>query len=331
MNILPHKSWHVRTKANIARVRKDEAKAAEEEREKKRRIDLAEQEARIEILRKKAKLNKNSDDPDHSSIVHGTTSLVDSGHVNLFQALEEGRDAVKKPNVEHEKEKKDEQEKYEKQIGYLTYLGQDTNEALKKVDWYEEAPDREKLKNEKSEVGLKFKSLHDPLNVIKKYLPDERIELPSGSSTMRLSYEPIMSQVISINKELEIRKKLKKKEKKSKKKSGKKSKKHKSKHKKKSSKKKRDTSSSESDSNNSQGSEEDEAIEALKKQKLEILRQERLKREKEERARAEALLAKVRGDPPPKPKEPERPQIKQKYNSQFNPDLARQNYDDRYQ
>lgn len=251
--------------------------------------------------------------------IFGSTSkaaLPDSGHVNLFQALEEGRDAVKKPNAEHVKEKKDEQEKYEKQIGYLTYLGQDTNEALKKQDWYETRPECDK--NDKTEVGLKFKQYHDPLNIIKKYLPTEKIEATIGNSSMRLRYEPIMTQISSINKELETRKELK---------HSKKSKKHKKHKKKKSSKKRKRDSSS-----NSSETEDDEATQVLKKQKLDILRQERLKREQSERARAEQLMAKLRGDPPkPPPKTtrdvPEQRPVKQKYNSQFNPELARQNYD----
>lgn len=81
-------------------------------------------------------------------------------------------------------------------------------------------------------------------------------------------------------------------------------------------------------------SSEDEQLKSLKKQKLERLRAERLAREKVEREKADKLLAKLRGDQDPEatpvasrtPSQQPRP-VKQKYNSQFNPEIARQNFD----
>ncbi|KYM78982.1 Leukocyte receptor cluster member 1 [Atta colombica] len=253
MNILPKKRWHVRTKENIARVRRDEAKAAEEERIKKERIQKAETEARVELLRHRARSTY-----DGRSTIEGSTNKK-LEHVNFFAELEDGKIDYSRPNAEHEKEKKEEKEKYEKQIGYLTYLGQDTNEATGKKNWYEELPKRLTDTEKDVEIEIKKKTLNDPMIDIKKHSTYKRYK-------------------------------------------DKKYKKKKHKH----SEKKEDRNQSNTN--------------------IEKLRAERLLREQSEKLRTEVLLAKVRGEPMPvvTPEIP-KPAIKQKYNSQFFPEIARQN------
>ncbi|XP_034947530.1 leukocyte receptor cluster member 1 homolog [Chelonus insularis] len=291
MNILPKKRWHVRTRENIARVRRDEAKAAEEERTKKARAQKAETEARIEHLRQQRR--EKYDGRDHD--VPTTSQLTETHeHINFFKDLEEGKIDNHRPNADHEAEIKAEKEKYEKKIGYLTYLGQDTNEATGAKNWYDEIPKRLNDPEPEKEVQEKKKMVNDPINDIKRYL---HIMHSSSSSKAPENFEKTS--------------KKRKLESDSDNDSRRSSKRHK-KDKKKAKKNKKD---------------EREYVESDKPNvNIEKLRAERLLREQKEKLRTEALLAKLRGDPIPiVEKEEPKPAIRQKYNSQFCPDIARQN------
>lgn len=261
------------------------------------------------MLRKRAKDRFNNDEiPDE--IEESTPTSI--GHVNFFAELEDGKVSHHKPNKEHEKEKKDEQEKYEKQIGYLTYLGQDTNEALGKRNWYDVLPEKV---DQKTEVGLAKKLREDPLGLIDKLLKHNKTST-SSSKPREISF--IQSESKSEKEKRKRKCSESSTDERKYKKKCKKSKKHKKKH------KRRRSSSIELN--------DDDSYEIEKKKKLEQLRQERLKREREERLKTEKLLAKLRGDVIEEPKidQTKRIPIKQKYNSQFNPEIAKQNYDDRY-
>ncbi|KAK9502445.1 hypothetical protein O3M35_011224 [Rhynocoris fuscipes] len=166
MNILPHKSWHVRTKANIARVRRDEAKAAEEEKLRQKRIELAEKEARTNLLRERARSKydgRASADSDSCDIQSGAPDK----HINFFEELEKGEANIVKGNRDYEQEKKEEQEKYEKKIGYLTYLGQDTVESTGNISWFNKLPERLTNNKDNTEVNIDKKALIDPINKLK--------------------------------------------------------------------------------------------------------------------------------------------------------------------
>lgn len=89
---------------------------------------------KLNYLRKKARKSEQCETAVHeeqqpeSEQSQGDASKLQ--HINFFQELEDGAEVSVGGNEKYLKEKKEEQEKYEKQIGYLTYLGQDTNEAL---------------------------------------------------------------------------------------------------------------------------------------------------------------------------------------------------------
>jgi hypothetical protein len=55
-------------------------------------------------------------------------------HVNLFEDLEAG-ETTAATNKDNEAEKKKEIEEYEKKVGILTYLGQDSQELTGERSW----------------------------------------------------------------------------------------------------------------------------------------------------------------------------------------------------
>ncbi|CAL1611013.1 unnamed protein product [Knipowitschia caucasica] len=185
MNILPKKSWHVRNKDNVARVRKDEAQAAEEEREAKRRVERAEQEARTEYMRRKARCALDAAGVTRTE-GGGESGGGTSEHLNLFP-LEESSE--KKGNEEYIKDKKDEKEKQERAIGLLVSLGPQPGEEV--TPWYmktsseksEESKESKETKEskesnkrtplseeEREKRQRRLKNLLDPLNDMRKGL-----------------------------------------------------------------------------------------------------------------------------------------------------------------
>ncbi|KAJ6220965.1 hypothetical protein RDWZM_006777 [Blomia tropicalis] len=294
MNILPHKSWHVRTKQNISRVRRDEEKAKQEEETKQRRIKLAEHEARIKLLRSKS--------GEFSSIVRNQIPNneldVNSKHVDLFENFKDHTG----PDGEREAEKKTEQEKWEVKTGIFSYLdGRYKHDSSKSEEWYLQSR-KERYKNDLEKDNSsklkddRLKYRHDPLNEIKAHLSEmKKRELNTNkvesSNRTRLKNE---TKVKSEQTPIVVH-----------------SKKHK---KRKKHKRHRSSSSETSDSDTKRSNNKNELINRL--------RLERLDRERKERLRAQQFLNNSESscslDEPSSLHE-------RKYNSQFNPHIARQN------
>lgn len=297
-------------------------------------------EARIHLLRKRSNPSTSTQTIEANSNHDGADgAVIVSEHVDLFADHEDKQKKIKPMD----EEKKQEQEKYEKQIGYLTYLGQDTNESLGTRSWYNNVPKRD-LKDDRNdngeaiEVGLKVKHLHDPmLQFLKK--PFEVVKSKSGEKNDSINapsavlpdrpiqFEKSSSRCRKRSASSEHKHKKSKIHKRSKDKKEKK-KKHKK------DKRKRKHSTSESCSSNS-----DTELEQLRQQKsqsLQRLREERLQRERAEQDKTKEFLRQkfpsllppeeVKKKPEGNNTQPRMPIMKQKYNSQFNPFLAKQNY-----
>ncbi|ESO97441.1 hypothetical protein LOTGIDRAFT_159473 [Lottia gigantea] len=179
------RNWHVRTKKNIERVRRDEEKAAEEEKEKQRRIALAEQEARTDLLRSRSKnklktCDRNEIEQGSSTDIVPSSTVTQHGNINFFKEIEDG---LRKQgiNEEHAKEKKVEKEKWERSVGLLTYLGKSNIEEQNETPWYlsgrkrkrdeteeEEKRDLKHLKEEKKKTNL------DPLLEMREFVDKKK-------------------------------------------------------------------------------------------------------------------------------------------------------------
>jgi len=341
---LPKKNWHVRTWKNIQRVKRDQKKVAEEEKAKRERGELAEQEARTSYLKQKAVQRREDEGvvPSTSSS-NGTEPLQ---HINFFAELE-AQERTFGVNKDHEVDKKQEREAWEKKLGVLKYLGEGSAEASSEKPWYEKLPDRLVAKSKRPEEAS--------VSVLKKIEPQEKpneVKSSIASAQKMKKIEPqekpneVKSSIASAQKKKSSRRKEKKhkrhrKHKRSRssssssewtsnaedetieEKSKSRKRKKKNTHKKKS-KRRRSASSDSSDK-----SDEIQIIKVEEKIKngaeIEKLRAERLRREQMERTRAEQLLKKVQNGgimPEEKPKDP---LFVPKYSSQFNPELCRQN------
>ncbi|CAO3589615.1 unnamed protein product [Absidia cylindrospora] len=124
MNILPHKSWHVYNKKNIEKVRKDEAKAKEQQDAIDKRVLTADSEARLKLLRQRAAKNQLHGQDEQQLVAK---DLI-TGHIHLFAEAEKAASQ----NEEVVAEKKAEKDKLDKQFTMYLDKGSKDEEA----PWY---------------------------------------------------------------------------------------------------------------------------------------------------------------------------------------------------
>ncbi|KAI0794967.1 hypothetical protein C8Q75DRAFT_748280 [Abortiporus biennis] len=182
LNIAHHKSYHPYRRDNIERVRRDEEEAAKKIAVQEGRMMLADSEARIDLLRQRAGLNKpqrvRSDSEDEVSTAPqpGPSTITTSkGHINFFEDME--RQSLPVTIRTTKKSNETETDK-----GFrLAPSEKDLN------PWYSDKHHEKnrELEDDRKLRDLARKSVHDPLTAINSQLIARSSREESSSSRSR--------------------------------------------------------------------------------------------------------------------------------------------------
>ena len=177
MNILHHKSWHIRNKRNIDRVRRDEAAAAEKEADLQSRHEKANRERTFNALRGKNSSSNNNDNNKNDP----TNSLLPTN------SSSDGR-TENSVNLERQKELIDREEQLKYKLGAIQNLGQ-TDLKRNRPLWYNINPTDDRNGSnydpDKEEKRLNRVLFDDPL----KNIPRESLNSKYTKSGAKLNQE----------------------------------------------------------------------------------------------------------------------------------------------
>ncbi|PPQ98091.1 hypothetical protein CVT26_003261 [Gymnopilus dilepis] len=193
LNIAHHKSYHPYRRDNIERVRRDEEEARLKEEKEEGRMLLADSEARIELLRTRAGLDKaeKKKRPDDDMKAIASTSAIQepvlpttNGHINLFEDLEitamalAAKVSKKKTPVEAEKGVA------------LAPSAKDLNPWYSEKSKNKDSKPVEEGEEERRRREESRKYAHDPLTSITRQLASRTSDPSSSSRSSRTTRPP---------------------------------------------------------------------------------------------------------------------------------------------
>ncbi|ESK93597.1 hypothetical protein Moror_1603 [Moniliophthora roreri MCA 2997] len=172
LNIAHHKSYHPYRRDNIERVRRDEEEARRKVEREDERVMVADAEARIELLRKRAEVEGKGNQVElpPQQPIQGS-SLGSGKHINFFEDLEQSAIAAaasirsKKPGAPDETEKGIPLAPSKKDLSpwYSSNGKSSRGKDGEEEDWDDE-------QRRKRERDTNRKSMHDPLTAIQHQL-----------------------------------------------------------------------------------------------------------------------------------------------------------------